>query len=292
MPPHSSLIAATILLAAGCTIQNNPVVPTTGDAPEGVEAREGFVSGRVVDEEGRGLGYQFVSIFGSNFVAFTDSAGNFTLYNIPAGTYRLAVEGTTVDVAVTAGDTTVLADMVVPTPQGYGKSATGVVVDKIEVCHRSEGEELIWVGRGSDLDMRSPLELDADSLSLRCVVAQVQPTAPTAEYVPVESRTTVTHNGEALYDGVPPKGRVSTSAIAPTGSDTFTIAVDGLTCARAHLCPVPHRRQYSSGTGSQESSPGNHREGGPRAEVRGRHVEHTVRRQRHRSRKRFVLGEL
>jgi hypothetical protein len=195
----------------------------------------GFIKGKILLKDSLSQTGMTVVLEGTNFMAITDSAGNYLFFNVPEGEYKLAIFNmyysyvfSFADARVIAGDTVTIQDFIIK--QGMSNYfdnlylQSTIQIDSVrifDVTGTSLGA-IRWYSYGNVADIPIAF-ISADSVGFSFLVTRVKNYAQYA----VEDSTIVRQNGSIIYAAKPSKGRAKTGFYPLTGLDTFTIFADG-----------------------------------------------------------------
>lgn len=209
----SILLLAVSFLILGCA-KDNP----SGSAI--LRETTGTIKGRIMDADSNGLFSQFVFIYGTSFFSSTDSTGTFIIYNVPEGSYGLSFDlpgpDSTILVQVHRGVTTDIGNvfMIANNYAYYGEyDLESFMVTSQDSLLYYDGS--IYPGESIFLD------LSTDSIRLSFTAMGYS-----AEEELRNVSVRILHRGAAIYDSLPPKGRVRTGLIHFAGNDTLTVILD------------------------------------------------------------------
>jgi hypothetical protein len=205
-----------------------------GKSPVAPSLTTGSIKGKIVSRDSISTGGILVVLQGTNFMATTDSAGNYLFCQVPEGKYRLGIwdiwygEVIPIDsAAIISGDTVTISDFVIKQGMSYYLDnkylKSTLQIDSVEIF----GDTGSLLGDMSlDYYTESPVAfVTADSAYFYFIVTRLDAGSYTQHGV-AES-TIVSRNGSIIYAGRPSKGRVTTGKCSLTGADTFKIYVDG-----------------------------------------------------------------
>jgi hypothetical protein len=233
-----SLVFIGLVLLLLCACFDSPVQQTTN---------VGIIKGRVVTSDGYGVPDQLLIIYGTNFMAFTDSTGNYSFYNVPAGTYRIsaAYNGDSVANAVAevfAGETALPADIIITAFTSDFTGSVTYAIDGIFFCDASLRAPMF---SENYLGFTNILPYTPDSIYLEfSIYSYPGGTVTSAKGPPLERAIQIKQNHTLVYSAVPLKGRVHTHNLSFSGSDTFSITADSVLVRRfvimdsAHFVPA------------------------------------------------------
>ncbi|MDD5674860.1 MAG: hypothetical protein PHC61_11890 [Chitinivibrionales bacterium] len=219
---RARLISALLLLGIyACS--TGPVQSTTPET--------GTLKGRVVTPGNYGLPYHFLLIYGTNFIATTDSLGYYCFYDMPRGHYIITDLGyISIAADVVAGDTVRLPDLVINDGSNY---LSGLyAISNLAIYDAAADTFLInslaadyySVSSNSYTNNYYVYFLKADSITLQFVIQD--PSCSYSDCPLIIKPTKIIHNGKIAYSAVPEKGRVRTNPIKLCGLDSFSVVVD------------------------------------------------------------------
>lgn len=203
----------TPLLAAGAILISVQCGRVTG------VLQGGTIQGRVIDWHDIGVPEFGLHIPGTNFSAITDSAGRYTIFNVPAGDYTLTTDfgNQKVIVNVTDGRTVIVPDIKLvafefPINPYFLDQFYFVHLDSAHLNQKDNvyfDKQVMFVG----------IAADSVAIEFQVIVA--------GNGNPVAKTTTIFQNRTRIYEAVPPKGRVRTGTIVLNNADTLDFYVAG-----------------------------------------------------------------
>jgi hypothetical protein len=203
----------TLLLAAGAILISVQCVRIT-DVPQG-----GTIQGRIIDWHDQGVPEFRLHISGTNFSAVTDSAGRYSIFNVPAGYYTITTDTGkhTMNVSVIDGQTVIVPDVKIlaneyPITSYFLDQFYFVYLDSARMNQKDNiylDNQVMYFG------------IAADSVALEFQVLMA------ANSNPIATTTAIYQNRTRIYGAVPPKGRVRTGTIVLHNADTLDFYVAG-----------------------------------------------------------------
>lgn len=184
----------------------------------------GIATGRVVDSDSSGVHGATVLIEGTNFLAGTDTLGNYTLYGLPGGKHQLRVGmywlsyEDLAEIEVVPGETTSVPDYVYIPWRPYDTrnlhlftTEDSLLADLLQSSVRES--------------KRAFVKWDSVYLSFALYENKKLPNHNASRAYPVKDTVRVFANGKAVFSDIPRKGRVKTGPFRLTGSDTLQVTV-------------------------------------------------------------------